>query len=163
MLAATQEVFTEETVTTDPKMGAIVERLRKERDNMEQEKQRIALEEQEKIEGEKAEYYALGFMLGSEWSMRASYADLLYASKHQYYDTNPFTKHLGGLGFTEKEEPWKEFLKDIFQQDLNLQISQNPHGPGPNTINPRNHQTAAWIKGWFKGISELWDQVQSDL
>lgn len=144
-------------------MDAIVERLRKERDDMEQEKQRITQEKQEEIEQEKAEYYALGFKLGSEWAKRASYADLLYASKHQYYDQDPLIRAFKGLGFTEKEEPWKEFLKDIFQQDSNLRINQNPpHSPGPNPINPSNHQTAAWIKGWFEGISELWDQVQSD-
>lgn len=163
METATKEVFTQATVITDPKMDAIVQRLRQERDDMESEEQRIEQEKQEKINKEKAEYYALGLKLGSKWAETASYADLLYASKHQYYNPNPFSRHTGGLGFTENEEPWKEFLEDIFQQDPNLKISKNPHGPGPNTINPSNHQTAAWIKGWFEGIAKLWDQVQSDL
>jgi hypothetical protein len=153
-----REVITEATVTTDPAMTAIVERLRQERDLLEREEQRIEQEKQEKIDKETAEYLAYGQSCGLEWVKTASYADLLYA-KNNLNEPGTTAFILAGYRFSEKKGPWQDFLKDVFQQDPNLQIDVPPPGPGPNRLTPRNHQTKAWIEGWYTGIMAIFNEV----
>jgi hypothetical protein len=125
---------TDPTVTTGPiKMDAIVERLKKEREE--------AYEE----------YLTKGHLDGMRWAASASYIDLLYATNHRYHTTIGMYKT---YEFSPNEEVWKEFVGEILKEDQRLTY---------NDLGNPDLLMQSWIEGWFDGISAFWNEVSSKL
>ncbi len=128
-----REVITEDTATTDPQMATIVERLRKQRDEI------------------YGEYEKKGQKQGYEWATEASYSDLLYATNHSYHTTYGMYKT---YEFSAYEEVWEEFVGEIFKEDPRLTYDD---------LNNPTPLMESWIEGWFAGISDFWNEVSNKL
>jgi hypothetical protein len=88
-----RELFSEATETTDPQMNAIVERLRKERD------QNVG------------DYKTNGKKWGWTWAKQASYVQLTLALRHHYHDDKDTRL------FDEDDKTWGGFVRNCFDSD----------------------------------------------
>lgn len=118
----------------------IVDRLREERDAI--------------AASKKQNYYELGHRCCTGWLLEVASYSTLESIIKQY-------KKPSNIGFSPNCGPWSSFLKNVFEQDPNLEVFGGHRKEGMRFV-PGNDQTRDWIEGWFAAIYQVWDLVNAD-
>ena len=80
------------------------------------------------------------------WAKSAPYIDLMYAVSSKYYDFGEVSH------FDAAEEIWSDTLEDLYRQD--------PILGGRDSDGNYNPLSEAWIRGWYEGISDFYNEVR---
>lgn len=127
-------------IKEEPKMGAIIERLK-----------------QEKMDEEK-EFYGIGKQDGLEWAKRASYRELKYVVEEQQAMFE-FTENVVSYD-PNRGEILGDYFTDIFEE-------YKDQGMGWTEISYLNYIPnevfKAWEQGWKEAIKEFWEEIKDKI